>query len=74
MKWLDYIKLKRLDRYIIAKFLGTYFFAIALIIAIIVVFDYNENLDKFATSNAPMKAIILDYYLNLVPYSTTLFL
>lgn len=73
MKWLDYIKLKRLDRYIIAKFLGTYFFAIALIIAIIVVFDYNENLDKFATSNAPMRAIILDYYLNLVPYYANTF-
>lgn len=73
MKWLDYIKLKRLDRYIIAKFLGTYFFAIALIIAIIVVFDYNENLDKFATSNAPMKAIIFDYYLNLVPYYANTF-
>ena len=37
-KWV-----KRLDRYIIAKFLGTYFFAIALIISISVVFDVNEN-------------------------------
>ncbi len=73
MKWLDNIKLKRLDRYIIAKFLGTYFFAIALIIAIIVVFDYNENLDKFSTSNAPMKAIIFDYYLNLIPYYANTF-
>ena len=37
-KWL-----KRLDKYIIIKFLGTYFFAIALIISIAVVFDINEN-------------------------------
>ena len=41
-KWV-----KRLDRYIIAKFLGTYFFAIALIISISVVFDVNENIDHF---------------------------
>ena len=73
MKWLEEIKIKRLDRYIIGKFLGTYFFAIALIIAIIVVFDYNENLDKFTTSNAPMKAIIFDYYLNLIPYYANTF-
>ena len=36
--------LTRLDWYIIKKFLGTYFFSIALIIAIAVVFDYNEHI------------------------------
>ena len=35
--------LKRLDWYIIKKFLGTYVFAIALIISIAVVFDFNEK-------------------------------
>ena len=39
MKWLEEIKLKRLDRYIIGKFLGTYFFAIALIMAFVVMYD-----------------------------------
>lgn len=73
MNWLSKLKIKRLDRYIIGKFLGTYFFAIALIIAIIVVFDYNENIDKFATSNATFKSIALDYYLNLVPYYANTF-
>ena len=37
--------LKRLDWYIIKKFLGTYVFAIALIISIAVVFDFNEKMD-----------------------------
>ena len=46
-KWL-----KRLDRYIIVKFLGTYFFAIALIISIAVVFDVNENIDHFINNKA----------------------
>lgn len=34
-----------LDMYIIKKFLGTYVFAIMLILAITIVFDINEKLD-----------------------------
>ena len=63
----------RLDRYIIAKFLGHYFFSIALIISIAVVFDYNEHIDKFVANNAPWRAIIFDYYLNFIPYFSNLF-
>ena len=63
--------LKKIDIYIIKKFLGTYFFAIALIISIAVVFDINEKLDSFL--NAPLKAIVVDYYLNFIPYFANLF-
>ena len=63
----------RLDRYIVAKFLSHYFFSIALIIAIAVVFDYNEHIDKFVANNAPWRAIIFDYYLNFIPYFSNLF-
>lgn len=65
--------LKRLDWYIIKKFLGTYVFAIALIISIAVVFDFNERMDRFMAHDAPWKAIIFDYYLNFVPYFANLF-
>jgi lipopolysaccharide export system permease protein len=65
--------LKRLDRYIITKFLGHYFFSIALIISIAVVFDYNEHIDKFVANEAPWRAIIFDYYLNFIPYFSNLF-
>lgn len=65
--------MKRIDRYIIAKFLGTYFFSIVLIISIGVVFDYNENIDRFTESQAPWKAIIMQYYLNFIPYYANLF-
>ena len=54
-----YIKI--LDRYIIKKFIGTYFYAIALIISISIVFDVNENLAKFSQYHAPLKAIVFDY-------------
>jgi putative membrane protein len=52
---------------------GYYFFSIALIISIAIVFDFNENLAKFSENHAPMRAIIFDYYANFVPYFANLF-
>ena len=63
--------LKRLDWYIIKKFLGTYFFTIALIIIIMVVFDYNEHIDKL--KDATVHDIIFKYYLNFIPYFINMF-
>ncbi len=60
--------MKKLDLYILRKFLGTYFFIVAIIISIVVVFDLVEKIDDFVESNAPTEAIIFDYYLNLFPY------
>lgn len=77
MAWLRYVNplhyITRLDRYIIGKFIGTYFFAILLIISISIVFDFNENLSKFTEYHAPWKAIVFDYYMNFVPYFANLF-
>lgn len=57
---------KTIDRYIIRKFLGTYVFAIILLLAIVVMFDINEKLDAFL--KAPLHATIVDYFLNFIPY------
>lgn len=65
--------IKKIDAYIIKKFIGTYFYSIALIISISIVFDVNENLAKFSTNNAPLRAIVFDYYANFVPYFANLF-
>ena len=65
--------LMRLDRYIIKKFLGTYIFAIILIISIAVVFDFNERMDRFMQNEAPWDGLIMDYYLNFIPYFANLF-
>ena len=65
--------LKKIDRYIIRKFLGTYFLSIALIISIAVIFDITEKLDDFFEHNAPLKDIVFDYYLNFIPYFANLF-
>ena len=65
--------IKRMDWYIINKFIGTYVYSIILIISVSIVFDVNENLAKFATHNAPLRAIVFDYYANFVPYFANLF-
>ena len=65
--------IKRMDWYIIKKFIGTYIYSIALIISISIVFDINENLAKFTTNHAPLRAIVFDYYANFVPYFANLF-
>lgn len=66
-------KIKIIDKYIIRKFLGTFFFAIALIILISIVFDVSEKIDDFLEKQAPLKVIIFQYYLNFIPYFINLF-
>ncbi|WP_294139875.1 LptF/LptG family permease [uncultured Sanguibacteroides sp.] len=65
--------MKKLDIYIIRKFLGTFFFSMVLILSIVIVFDLSERLEKFIENSAPVNAIIFDYYLNFVPYFANVF-
>lgn len=67
------LQVKRIDRYIITKFLSTYVFLIAIVILIAIIFDYNEKIDKFTQSHASAQKIIFDYYLNFIPYFSNLF-
>ncbi|MCG6186093.1 LptF/LptG family permease [Maribellus maritimus] len=64
---------KTIDLYITKKFLGTFFYTIALILSIAIVFDMAENLDEFISKDIPAKVIILEYYLNFIPYFANLF-
>lgn len=65
--------MKKLDLYIIKKFLGTYFFMLAMIMAIAVVFDVSERIDKFTKNEVPISAILFKYYLNFIFYYANLF-
>lgn len=65
--------LKKLDWYIIKKFMLTFFSAIILIVGIVIIFDISEKIDDFVQREAPLKAIIFDYYLNFVPYFMNMF-
>ena len=63
-----------LDRYIIKKFLSTFFVAIMLIIAIILIFDLSEKLGKFMENQIPIKKIIVDYYFSFIPFFANIFM
>ena len=62
------IGVKKLDWYIIGKFMGSFFVALALLTVIVIIFDVSEKIDDFVQKEAPLKAIIVDYYLNFIPY------
>ena len=62
------MRLKILDRYLIVNFLITYVFVAFVIVLIICMIDYTEKVDDFLDKKAPLRAIIIDYYLNLIPY------
>ena len=66
--------MKKIDWYIIKKFLGTFLFSIFLILLIVIVFDISEKIDDFIENKAPLNSIIFDYYLNFIPYFGNLFI
>jgi lipopolysaccharide export system permease protein len=65
--------IKKLDVYILKKFLGTFIYSIAIISVIIIIFDISEKLEGFLKHHAPFKLIVFDYYLNFIPYLVNLF-
>ncbi|MGP1515058.1 MAG: LptF/LptG family permease [Bacteroidales bacterium] len=60
--------MRKIDWYIIKKIFGTFIIAIALLSFVIVIFDLSTKLDDFIDHNAPMSAVIFEYYLNVVPH------
>jgi lipopolysaccharide export system permease protein len=65
--------MKKLDWYILRKFLGTFVYSISLLLIIVIVFDISEKIEDFIQHKPPFKAILFDYYLNFIPYFANLF-
>lgn len=63
--------MKKLDWYIVKKFVGTFFFAIMILAVIACVIDYSEKVDDFVQHKAPFLAI-LNYFKNFIPHITAL--
>lgn len=59
--------MKKIDSYILKKFVSTFFFCLILFTAIVVVIDISEKTDDFVKSKLPVSVIITDYYYGLVP-------
>lgn len=60
--------MKKIDRFIIGKFLGTFFFSILLFTLVAIVIDLTEKLDNFFDKDIPINEIVFSYYLNFIPY------
>ncbi len=59
--------IKKIDRYILSKYLSTFFFCILLMTVIVVVVDVSEKTDDFVKSKLPFSQIITDYYFGFIP-------
>ena len=64
---------RKIDTYIVSKFITTFFIALLLIIGIVIIFDISEKIDNFVAKEAPLKAVVFDYYLNFIPYFMNMF-
>ncbi|MCO5260345.1 MAG: LptF/LptG family permease [Crocinitomicaceae bacterium] len=58
--------LKLLDKYIIKKFLSTFFFMLGIIMLLAMVFDISDRLGEFIAKEAPVSEIIFTYYFNFI--------
>ncbi len=58
----------KIDKYIIKKFLGTFFFIFVLLMSISMVFDISEKLTEFLERNASWYDIFTIYYSNFIIY------
>ncbi len=65
-KIVNIFAIRRIDWFILKKFLGTYLMATLLMLAVISMFDVTEKLDAFLT--APLKETLFDYFMSFLPY------
>ena len=66
--------MKKLDLYIIKKFLGTFAFTIVMLLAIAIVIDVSEKIDNFLKEGVPFNEIVYDYYLNFLVFYGNMFM
>ena len=59
--------MKKIDSYILKKFLVSFFFCIALMTMVVVVIDISEKTDDFVRSGLTAWKIFVDYYGNFIP-------
>lgn len=60
--------LKKLDIYIIKKFLGSFGFVMLLFTIISVAIDFSTKVEKFIEKDCTWQEILIDYYVNFVWY------
>lgn len=60
--------MKKLDWYILRKFLGTFFYAILIFAVLSVVIDITEKIDNFIDNHLSVSYIVSHYYIGFIPH------
>ncbi len=58
--------LKKLDWYIVGKFMRTFFFTVLIFTMISVIIDFSEKVEDFIEEPITLKEILIDYYPNFI--------
>jgi lipopolysaccharide export system permease protein len=64
--------MKKLDWYILKKFVSAFVFVVMLLVPMIILIDYTEKYGDFYKRKAPTASIIWDYYANYMPFLANL--
>ena len=64
---------KIIDRYIIKKFLLTFFFMLGVIMLLATVFDLADKFSEFIENNASISDVVFDYYVNFILFYGNMF-
>ena len=64
--------MKKIDWYILKKFLVTFFFALIALTFLVIIIDLSERTDDFAKTGLPASTIISQYYFGFIPRITAM--
>ena len=64
--------MKKIDRYIVGKYISTFIFMMGMVIALTVLVDLVEKIDDFIDRQVSAKDVIFGYYANFIPYYANL--
>lgn len=65
---LSDLRLSIIDRYIIMKYLKTFFYSVLLFTLIAIFIDISEKMDDFIKRKPPLSVLVFDYYIYFIPY------
>lgn len=64
--------MKKLDLYILKKFLVTYFFVVLMLMLVITVIDITEKMEDFMKNDLSAGFVLVEYYFAFIPYMANL--
>ncbi len=59
---------KKIDRYIIRKYISSFIFTVFLITMVAIAMDVSEKINRFLSNNLSFKTVVLEYYVHFIPW------